>query len=188
MEEYVGAPREAAGIRTPGEKTKFEVGQLLNNAGKIFQDKINQFEMEFLEPVMNAELELSGRSLTEATAVPVNTEDGLTFEDISREDLKITGDLIAVGARHHQEQAQAVQELSNFSQVLQLDPELANHFPPQKLAEAWNSVLGFGRQDGVMEPFGRLDERVIALQRQQAAQQVLDEEAVAAEEVDNQPI
>ena len=53
MEEYAGAPKQAMGIRTPGEKTAFEVQQLENAAGRIFQEKVTQFEMMMVEPVLN---------------------------------------------------------------------------------------------------------------------------------------
>lgn len=54
MEQYAGAPREAMGIRTAGEKTAFEVQQLNNAAGRIFQEKTTTFEIELLEKVLNA--------------------------------------------------------------------------------------------------------------------------------------
>ena len=41
MEDMVGAPKQAMGIRTPGEKTKFEVQTLDNASSRIFQSKIN---------------------------------------------------------------------------------------------------------------------------------------------------
>ena len=63
MELYSGAPREAMGIRTAGEKTAFEVQSLQNAAGRIFQEKITSFEIELLEPILNAMLE-SARVIT----------------------------------------------------------------------------------------------------------------------------
>ena len=44
MEQFAGAPREAMGIRSAGEKTAFEVQQLQNAASRIFQEKISTFE------------------------------------------------------------------------------------------------------------------------------------------------
>src|SRR6266576_2036692 len=44
MEEMAGAPREAMGFRTPGEKTKYEVQRLENASARVFQNKIKQFE------------------------------------------------------------------------------------------------------------------------------------------------
>jgi hypothetical protein len=51
MEQLVGAPREAMGIRTPGEKTAFEVQELQNAAGRLFQQKITYFEEHFVESI-----------------------------------------------------------------------------------------------------------------------------------------
>jgi len=50
MEEMAGAPKEAMGFRSPGEKTAFEVDALNNAAQRIFRNKINKFEIEFMEP------------------------------------------------------------------------------------------------------------------------------------------
>jgi hypothetical protein len=58
MEEMAGAPREAMGFRTPGEKTAYEVQRTENAYSRIFQSKIQQFEEQILEPMLNAMLEL----------------------------------------------------------------------------------------------------------------------------------
>ena len=47
MEEMAGAPKEAMGFRSPGEKTKYEVQRLENAASRIFQNKINPSETGF---------------------------------------------------------------------------------------------------------------------------------------------
>jgi len=52
MEEMAGAPKQAMGIRTPGEKTAFEVQSLDNAAGRIFQEKTVNFELNCLEPAL----------------------------------------------------------------------------------------------------------------------------------------
>ena len=44
MEEMAGAPKEAMGIRTPGEKTAFEVQSLQNAAGRIFQNQLFNYK------------------------------------------------------------------------------------------------------------------------------------------------
>jgi hypothetical protein len=56
MEELAGAPKQAMGIRTPGEKTKYEVQTLENAAGRIFQSKVSWFERNILEPLLNGML------------------------------------------------------------------------------------------------------------------------------------
>jgi len=48
MEEMAGAPKEAMGIRTPGEKTRYEVQSLENRSGRIFNHKVLNFSINFL--------------------------------------------------------------------------------------------------------------------------------------------
>src|SRR5690606_11081713 len=75
MEMYAGAPREAMGIRTAGEKTAFEVQQLQNAAGRIFQEKVTHFEIELLEKLLNGMLECAKRNLDEQDVVSAIDDD-----------------------------------------------------------------------------------------------------------------
>ena len=101
MELYAGAPREAMGIRTPGEKTAFEVQQLNNAAGRIFQEKINTFETELLEPLLNAMLETSARNLDTTDVIRVLDDDlGVqSFLSVTKADITANGVIRPVGAR-----------------------------------------------------------------------------------------
>src|SRR6266849_2553668 len=60
MEEMAGAPKEAMGIRSPGEKTKYEVQRLENASFRLFNNKILQFS-DFLDMLLNAMLEMAQR-------------------------------------------------------------------------------------------------------------------------------
>lgn len=113
MEEYAGAPREAMGIRSPGEKTAFEVQQLQNAGGRIFQEKITNFEIELLEPVLNAMLESARRNLDGADTIRVfDDELGVQlFESVTKDDITASGRLRPIGARHFAKQAQDLQNL-----------------------------------------------------------------------------
>lgn len=113
MEMYAGAPREAMGIRSPGEKTAFEVQQMQNAAGRIFQEKINQFETELLEPVLNAMLEVSKRNLDGMDVIRVIDDDlGVEmFNSITKADITASGLIRPIGARHYAKQAQDLQNL-----------------------------------------------------------------------------
>lgn len=113
MELYAGAPREAAGIRTPGEKTLGEVMQLATAAGRIFQEKVTKFEEHLLEPIMNAMLESARRNLAGVDIVSmVNEELGVQeFLEITARDLVSNGIIKPVGARHFAKQAQDLQNL-----------------------------------------------------------------------------
>lgn len=178
MELFAGAPREAMGVRSAGEKTKFEVSQLQNASGRLFQSKISSFEREFLEPILNAEIEVCKDEIDSVMSILVDIDDELIWEQIGKADFKITGRLVPKGATHYAKQAQLVQELQAFHNVLAMDQELQVHFPANKLAEQWNQLLGFGGHEGVYEKFGRIAERVELAQMQQAAEgMVADTEA-----------
>lgn len=112
MELYAGAPREAMGIRTPGEKTAFEVQALENAAGRIFQEKITQFEL-FMEALLNDMLEESHRNFPQSDVIRIIDNDlGVQqFKDITKEDITANGVLRPVGARHFAQKAQELQNL-----------------------------------------------------------------------------
>ena len=113
MELYAGAPRDAMGIRTPGEKTAFEVQQLQNAAGRIFQEKINTFEIELLEPALNGMLEYARRLMDTSDVVRVmDTDVGVReFMTVTKADITANGKIRPVGARHFAKQAQDLQNL-----------------------------------------------------------------------------
>lgn len=113
MELFAGAPREAMGMRTPGEKTALEVSQLSNAAGRIFQEKITHFEVELLEPLLNDMLEVSRRNMDKPDVIrTVDNDLGVqNFSTITRDDIVANGLLRPVGARHFAKQAQDLQNL-----------------------------------------------------------------------------
>lgn len=178
MEEYAGAPREAMGIRTPGEKTAFEVSSLQNSASRIFQSKITYFEEQFIEPIINAEVETARRHINTTDLVRVVDDDfGVAeFLEITKQDLTANGTLVPVGARHFARQATLTQNLQQFGTAMQQDPMLAQHFPAERLARAWEDLLGFKRLE-LFEKYGRIDEELEAQRRAQAAQEQLEVES-----------
>lgn len=113
MELYAGAPREAMGMRTAGEKTAFEVQQLANAAGRIFQEKITSFEINLLEKQINSMLEVSRRNMDRSDVIRVmDDEFGVQeFLSITKEDITASGKLRPVGARYFSKQAQDLQNL-----------------------------------------------------------------------------
>lgn len=114
MEEMAGAPRQAMGIRTPGEKTAFEVGALENAAGRIFQDKTVNFEVNFIEPALNRMLETARRNINAVDVVRTMDDDlgAVAFLSITKEDLSARGKIRPVGARHFSARAELVQNLN----------------------------------------------------------------------------
>lgn len=146
MEQFAGAPSEAMGIRTPGEKTAFEVQQLQNAAGRIFQEKVSTFEIELLEPILNAMLEVSKRNFDSADIAKVIDDDlGVQkFIEITKEDITASGKLRPIGARHFAAQAQLMQNLQGIYNS-QLGQMLAPHTSTKNLAVLVEDVMGFGR-------------------------------------------
>lgn len=116
MELYAGAPREAMGVRSPGEKTMFEVAQLQNAAGRIFQEKINMFELELVEPSLNGMFESSKRNMDSFDIIRVMDDDlGVQqILEVTREDITAAGKLRPIGARHFATQAQLIQNLTGI--------------------------------------------------------------------------
>lgn len=148
MEQYAGAPREAMGIRSAGEKTAFEVQQLQNAAGRIFQEKITTFEIELLERILNAMLETGRRNMDSADWVRVLDDDlGVTqFMEITRDDITASGVLRPIGARHFAAQAQLVQNVTGLANTA-IWQQVAPHMSSINLAKMIEDVLGIGRFD-----------------------------------------
>lgn len=148
MELYAGAPRDAMGIRTPGEKTAFEVQQLQTAAGRIFQEKITTFEVELLEPALNAMLEVACRNLEGSDIVRVMNDDlGVAqFLSITKDDITANGVLRPMGARHFAKQAQ---DLQNLAGVLNgpLGSIVAPHTSGKGLVKFINDTIGLAGYD-----------------------------------------
>lgn len=174
MEEYAGAPREAMGIRTPGEKTAFEVSSLQNAASRIFQNKITYYESQFMEKIINAEVEVARVNINGTDIVRVLDDDyGVAeFLRITQADLMSSGTLIPIGARHFARQATLVQNLMQFSQAMASDPMMMQHFPAENLARAWEDLLGFKRLE-LFRKYGRLEEELELARLQSVAQEQL---------------
>ena len=144
MEMLAGAPREAMGIRSAGEKTAFEVQQLMTAAGRIFQHKTAHFERVFLEPILNAMLEAARRNMDYADTVRVlNDDTGIYFfEQITKEDILANGKIVPMGARHYAERANRVQNLTQLYQLKLSDPTMAAHLSGKEFARLLADELG----------------------------------------------
>lgn len=157
MEELAGAPKQAMGIRTPGEKTAFEVQSLQNSASRIFEHKTAHFERVFLEPILNAMLEI-GRRYMDRTETIRGIEDRTNkvyFLDITKADILGQGKLIPIGARHFAERARRIQNITQLMQVKASDPTVAPHLSGKVIARILSQELGeedmFGENIAVQE-------------------------------------
>lgn len=147
MEELAGAPKQAMGIRTPGEKTKYEVQVLENGAGRIFQAKVNWFERNIVEPILNSMLEEARRNLDMKDTIKIIDPDtgAASFTDITRDDIVSKGRLYPVGARHFAEQARFVQDMTTTLQIVQNLPTVAPHLSGKAIARALEEALGWNK-------------------------------------------
>ena len=145
MEELAGAPKQAMGIRTPGEKTKYEVQTLENAAGRIFQSKVSWFERNILEPLLNGMLAESIRNFEGVERIRAVDEQYNTemFVDISKADLMAEGKIYPVGARHFADQARFIQELTQTIAAVQSIPGVAAHMSGKAIAKALEENLGW---------------------------------------------
>ena len=152
MEEMAGAPKEAMGIRTPGEKTAFEVQQLQNAAGRIFQHKVNKFEIEFLEPLLNNMLEIAKRNIdiAEVSRVLDNDLGVVDFLSITKDDITAKGKLRPIGARHYAARAQLIQNMLGLfnSPMGQL---IAPHISAKRLAKMVEEYMGFEQYEFIKD-------------------------------------
>jgi len=146
MEELVGAPKEAMGIRSQGEKTMFEVASLQNASSRMFQTRLRQFEKEVIEPTLNGMLEMSKRMMTtEELALVLDDEVGAErFVTITKKDLQQKGKLRPIGSRHFAMQAQLVQNLTQLSNT-RIWEETKQHRSSKKLAVMIEDLLGIKR-------------------------------------------
>lgn len=146
MEEMAGAPKQAMGIRTPGEKTAFEVQSLDNAAGRIFQEKTVNFEINLLEPTLNMMLADGRQNLNGLDIARVMDDDlGVeAFLSITKDDITAKGKLRPIGARHFAQQAQLVQNLNQLAQggLMQF---IVPHVSSIKLANLLQDALQISR-------------------------------------------
>jgi hypothetical protein len=169
MEEMAGSPKEAMGFRTPGEKTAYEVQRLENAAGRIFQNKVSQFEEFMVEEILNGMLIYAKEYLTPTTIRFVQDEfNTVDFTTITKSDLSANGRLKPVAARHFAEKAERIQNLNSFSQSpLYADAAVNVHFSGLKIAEMMETELGI-EDWNIVAPFVRLSEQAAAEQQTNA--------------------
>lgn len=145
MEEMAGAPKQAMGIRTPGEKTAFEVQTLEMAASRIFQNKITHFEVNLLEPALNRMLELARRNMDGTDVVRVMDDDigVVQFLSLTKADITAAGKLRPVGARHFAYQATTVQNLMGLvNSPLWMDPGVRANFSGKAIGKLVEELLG----------------------------------------------
>jgi len=182
MEEMAGAPKEAMGIRSPGEKTAFEVQQLQNAAGRIFQHKTLKFEA-FVERLLNSMLEVARRNMDQADLIRVIDNDlgVVQFMSITKEDITSSGKLRPVGARHYANRAQLMQNLNGVfsSPVGQM---ISPHVSSKRLAQLIEDFMGFEQYDFIQDNVAVFEAAETQKIMGEVQNQAAVEQAVPAEE------
>lgn len=179
MEVLAGAPQEQLGIRSPGEKTAFEISKLDNAAQRIYGAKVMQFEMNFIEQCENAKLELARRNISETQTISVFDDDFnfQTFMTLTPQDITGAGRLKPVAARHFAEQAELLQNLSNFfNSKMGQDPAINVHFSGERVAKMLAQIFNITEYN-IVQPYVRLAEQADAQRIAQAHNEQVGMEA-----------
>lgn len=177
MEEMAGAPPETRGIRTPGEKTAFEVSKLDQNATMMFVDKARIFE-RMLETMLKEtfELMLINFDIEDYTDIFGDDSDAEALEILSRQSALSRGEFVAMGARHWTRRNRETIEMQNFMNGPLKDPKVRAHVDGSKLAAFWERKLNL-EDEGIVEDYAGIKEdvRLQAIAQEEAAK--LQEEA-----------
>lgn len=172
MEEMAGSPKEAMGMRSPGEKTMYEVQRMENAWSRIFQNKTAQFERQIVEPGTNAMLELARRLMSDTTIRLFDSEIKVaSFETLTPDDITGNGRLKPIAARNFADQATALQNINNFYQsAAGQDPAVLMHMSAVKVAKMFEDLLDL-ETFKIYEPFVRIAEQADAQRMMQATQE-----------------
>ncbi len=182
MEEMAGAPKQAMGIRTAGEKTAFEVQSLQNAASRIFEHKTAHFERTFLEPILNAMLEVSRRYMNMSDTIRVmdDATGAILFQTVTKDDITAEGKIVPVGARHFAERARRVQNLTQLYQIKLSDPSVAAHMSGKEFARILADELG---EPTLFSENIQITEQLETQQQMQEAEAINQEQLMAAQEM-----
>ena len=176
VNDLAGAPKEAMGFRTPGEKTMYEVQSLENAAGRIFQAKINQFEEQQVEPDLNAMLELARRNMDQTVVRVVDDEFKIaTFKTLTPSDITGVGRIRPVAARHFAEKAQRLQNISGLFNS-KLGEMIMPHTSSVKMSQLADSLLEI-EDWNIFQPYIQVVEQAEAQKMANAAHEEVLQQA-----------
>jgi len=179
MEQLAGSPREAMGIRSPGEKTAFEVQTLDNAANRLFRHKVNQFEKNVVEPVLNDMLEIARRNLNGNDLIrAVDSQFGVEqFMEITKEDLTASGKLFAMGSKHFIANANMLQNITTIFNS-PVGEAISPHISKIELAKAVEKLLGIEEFSLVTENIGVMEQIRTQRVAQQGEQALMEESQI----------
>lgn len=162
MEEFVGSPKEVLGLRTPGEKTMYEVEQLLTAATRVFQRQIKKFEREILEPIINCMLKMYVKNKAGQTVSLKFWDakrDTTSFKQIEVDSIDTLGRIVVFGTEVAQDKAKVAQALQALGQnPLFLDEVVRNNYSPSELGKVFSYVSGLDKFSDLYRKDSRLYE------------------------------
>lgn len=179
MEEMAGAPREAMGIRSPGEKTAYEVQKLDNASSRIFNNKTIQFDEQFTEMNLNAMLELARRNIASTQTISIFDDefDIQVFMTLTPSDITGAGRIKPIGARHFAENAELLQNLNNFfNSHVGSDPAILAHFSTIQISKLLEHIFDI-KDFKIVQPYIRLAEEADGQRLAQAHQEQVSMES-----------
>lgn len=162
MEEMAGAPKQAMGFRSPGEKTAFEVQILENGSNRIFLNKTSYLEENFMEKLLNTMLESSRRNMSPSDVIRVQDDEfgAVSFMTITKNDITANGKIRPIGARHFMRNANIVQNLSQLGNShFGQDPSVNVHISGKKMAHLFEELLDLERY-GLVQDNIRIYEQI----------------------------
>jgi hypothetical protein len=183
MEEFAGAPRQAMGFRTPGEKTKFEVQVLEGGSSRIFLNKAAYFEEVFLERLINDMFATDRRLMPDTVLLRMESPyfNAAIFKEIKKEDISSTGWLRPIGARHIAEKANQLQELIQLNNASQ-DPAIRPHVSGKAVAKLMWELAGYDTTGIIKDNVLILEQLETAQMQASAKQTFAEQEAVGVPE------
>lgn len=181
MEEKAGAPKEALGFRSPGEKTAFEVDKLANAANRVFVNKTAQFEEKLTEPNLNDMLEMARRNMQAVTTIRVFDTDYkyFKFQELTVDDITGVGRIKPMAARHFAEKAHVLQGLVSLANTPWMQI-IAPHLSSIKAADLIENLLDIEDYD-LFSPNAAITEQAETQRLAQVTQeQMMMEQQTAA--------
>lgn len=165
-------PQQLSGFRSPGEKTATEVQTLNDGAFRGFINKAEQFEQDFLEKIVTAEITIARKNYSSVINVMQEDQEGFfSLLEVTEEDLKSNGKLIPFGARRFARMLQQQQGLQTvFSSPLA--QYIQPHLNTYGLTEVVNKVFGFDEFE-MFSKFASVEEQLDQQKAANVAQQEL---------------
>jgi hypothetical protein len=180
MELIAGAPKEAMGIRSPGEKTKYEVQSLENASGRIFQSKLDLINDDIVEASLQGLLEEARRRMSSDTIRIFDDEAKVaTFMTLTVSDITGNGMMRAIAAKHFAEYADKVQNITAFfNSGVGQDQSVNIHFSGLGIAKMMEELLEL-QGYALVTPFVRIAEMHEAQSLNNAGQEQVQMQAQA---------